>query len=151
MYYRTDSWLAPSQWETWLQSNTVYHWLGANLKSVLYQLMGWKITIKVPFDTPFLSLALLPEIGLNRQVVPGGGDTTSVIRNCPCKNNTKVSAEANMMPCPYISLPQGYNTLSPEQNGSHFADHNSKCSFWLKMSLFWLKFHWNLLLRSNWQ
>ena len=30
-----DSRLAPSQWETWLQSNAVSHWLGANLESVL--------------------------------------------------------------------------------------------------------------------
>ena len=30
-----DSRLAPSQWETSLQSNSVSHWLGANLKSAL--------------------------------------------------------------------------------------------------------------------
>ena len=32
---RADSKLAPSQWETSLQSNTVSHWLGANLESAL--------------------------------------------------------------------------------------------------------------------
>ena len=32
---RADSRLAPSQWETSLQSNTVSHWLGANLESTL--------------------------------------------------------------------------------------------------------------------
>ena len=32
---RADSRLAPSQWKTSLQSNTVSHWLGANLESVL--------------------------------------------------------------------------------------------------------------------
>ena len=31
--YRTDSRLAPSQWETSLQSNGVSHWLGANPES----------------------------------------------------------------------------------------------------------------------
>ena len=31
--FRADSWFAPSQWETSLQSNTVCHWLGANLES----------------------------------------------------------------------------------------------------------------------
>ena len=31
-----DSRLAPSQWETSLQSNAVSHWLGANLESTLY-------------------------------------------------------------------------------------------------------------------
>ena len=30
-----DSRLAPRQWETSLQSNTVSHWLGANLESAL--------------------------------------------------------------------------------------------------------------------
>ena len=34
--HRTDSRHAPSQWETSLQSNTVSHWLGANLESALY-------------------------------------------------------------------------------------------------------------------
>ena len=33
--YRPDSRLAPSQWETSLQSNAVSHWLGANLESAL--------------------------------------------------------------------------------------------------------------------
>ena len=33
--FRADSRLAPSQWETSLQSNTVSHWLGANLESAL--------------------------------------------------------------------------------------------------------------------
>ena len=32
---RTDSRLAPSQWETLLQSNAVSHWLGTNLESAL--------------------------------------------------------------------------------------------------------------------
>ena len=31
----TDSRLAPSQWETSLQSNAVFHWLGTNLESAL--------------------------------------------------------------------------------------------------------------------
>ena len=34
-YYRVDSRLAPSQWETLLQSTSVSHWLGANVESVL--------------------------------------------------------------------------------------------------------------------
>ena len=36
---RADSRFAPSQWETSLQSNTVSHWLGANLESALYNMM----------------------------------------------------------------------------------------------------------------
>ena len=35
-YFSADSRLAPSQWETSLQSKTVSHWLGANLESALY-------------------------------------------------------------------------------------------------------------------
>ena len=34
---RADSRFAPSQWETSLQSDTVSHWLGANLESALIQ------------------------------------------------------------------------------------------------------------------
>ena len=33
--YRADSRLAPSQWKTALQSNAVFHWLGAHLESDL--------------------------------------------------------------------------------------------------------------------
>ena len=33
--YRTESWFAPSQWETSLQSNPVSHWLGANPESAV--------------------------------------------------------------------------------------------------------------------
>ena len=35
---KADSRLAPSQWETSLQSNAISHWLDANLKSALYHL-----------------------------------------------------------------------------------------------------------------
>ena len=34
-YYRADIRFSQSQWETSLQSNTVSHWLGANLESAL--------------------------------------------------------------------------------------------------------------------
>ena len=38
IHFRTDSRIAPSQWETSLQSYAVSHWLGANLESpcILY-------------------------------------------------------------------------------------------------------------------
>ena len=35
-HFRADSRLAPSQWETSLQSNAVSHWLGANLETALH-------------------------------------------------------------------------------------------------------------------
>ena len=38
--HRADSRLAPSQWETPLQSNGVSHWLGANLESALSYHVG---------------------------------------------------------------------------------------------------------------
>ena len=37
VWNRADSRLAPSQWETSLQSNAVSHWLGANLESALWK------------------------------------------------------------------------------------------------------------------
>ena len=47
---RADSRLAPSQWETALQSNTVSHWLGANPESALqlYQSFICQIFQKKP-------------------------------------------------------------------------------------------------------
>ena len=44
--YRDDSRLAPSQWETSLQSNAVSHWLGANLESALYVVCHWQMQDK---------------------------------------------------------------------------------------------------------
>ena len=40
-YITADSRLAPSQWETSLQSNAVSHWLGANLESALCLYLVW--------------------------------------------------------------------------------------------------------------
>ena len=37
--FKADSRLAPSQWETPLQSNALSHWLGANLESALISLL----------------------------------------------------------------------------------------------------------------
>ena len=50
VYTRADSRLAPSQWETSLQSDTVSHWLGANLESALHTMRStkyqyWKVTL----------------------------------------------------------------------------------------------------------
>ena len=42
---RDDSRLAPSQWETLLQSKAVSHWLAANLKSALI-VIKWNLFIK---------------------------------------------------------------------------------------------------------
>ena len=39
-YTRADSRIAPSQWETSLQSNAISHWLGANLESALYTIIN---------------------------------------------------------------------------------------------------------------
>ena len=55
---RADSWLAPSQWKTPLQSNAVSHWLGANLKSTLgvlsvrIQLFRSNSNVTKPFNYP---------------------------------------------------------------------------------------------------
>ena len=54
MLNRDDSRLAPSQWETSLQSNAVSHWLGANLESALLWL-----------SAAYLGLLLLTQINMN--------------------------------------------------------------------------------------
>ena len=43
---RADSRLAPSQWETSLQSNAVSHWMDANLESALH--MVWDVLLIPP-------------------------------------------------------------------------------------------------------
>ena len=45
---RSDSRLAPGQWETPLQSNTVSHWLGANLDSALLRYKVNMISLTTP-------------------------------------------------------------------------------------------------------
>ena len=47
VYSRADSRLAPSQWETSLQRNSISHWLGANLESALYSITYSMTVIKV--------------------------------------------------------------------------------------------------------
>ena len=44
MHIRADSRLAPSQWETSLQSNTISHWLVANLESALH-MVWWQMQV----------------------------------------------------------------------------------------------------------
>ena len=55
--------LAPSQWETSLQSNAVSHWLGANLESVL---------ITSPHTCPSSFLVRVTYLGLAGRVVEAG-------------------------------------------------------------------------------
>ena len=38
-----------------------------------------------------------------------------------------------------------YNSPPPEQNGCHFADDIFRCSFVIKIFVFWLKFQWHVL------
>ena len=45
-WLRADSRLAPSQWETSLQSNIISHWLGANLVSALVAVLSWSQCVK---------------------------------------------------------------------------------------------------------
>ena len=57
---RVDSRLAPSQWETPLQSNAVSHWLGANLESVLIIIshQPWHISYQNELTHDSLNLVL---------------------------------------------------------------------------------------------
>ena len=53
VHLRADSRFAPSQWETSLQSNAVYHWLGVNLESALLdtEILGMSGLIYVFFES----------------------------------------------------------------------------------------------------
>ena len=55
LLHKADSRLAPSQWETSLQSNAVSHWLGANLGSaLLHMILCCRLGAKeLPKRTPF--------------------------------------------------------------------------------------------------
>ena len=62
--YRADSRLAPSQWETLLQSNAVSHWLGATLESALrYPGQGQQLHPTVHVGCNYFSLPLIPPSG----------------------------------------------------------------------------------------
>ena len=53
-----DSMLAPSQWETSLQSNAASHWLGANLESALHRIGApTRMWFSQLFNTLFLCFA----------------------------------------------------------------------------------------------
>ena len=43
------------------------------------------------------------------------------------------------------------NSFPPGQNGCHVADNIFRCIFVNKKFVFWLKYHYSLFLRSNWQ
>ena len=45
-----------------------------------------------------------------------------------------------------VTRPQWVNTLRSRKNGRQFADF-SNAFYWMKMFVFWLKFHWSLFLR----
>ena len=52
---RADSRLAPSQWETSLQSNAVSHWLGTNLESALHTILS-AIIVWLHYDDVIMSM-----------------------------------------------------------------------------------------------
>ena len=49
LYLRAESRFAPSQWETVLLCNDVYHWLGANLESALYLIGIYRESIVISY------------------------------------------------------------------------------------------------------
>ena len=63
---RADSRLAPSQWETSLQNNTVSHWLGASLESALNARVNCISHLRANWMPPSLS----PEGKLNDSLPP---------------------------------------------------------------------------------
>ena len=72
---RADSRLAPSQWETSLQSNTFSHWLGANLEASLYSdNLQQDCYVQCLSNRAGISLAMRPANDRRRYIV-----TTSLI------------------------------------------------------------------------
>ena len=61
---RADSRLAPSQWETLLQSNALSHWLGANLESALH----YNDATRALWNLKLLSTRLLVEADIKGNI-----------------------------------------------------------------------------------
>ena len=70
---RADSRLAPSQWEMALQSNAVFHWLGANLESALclYWFRWWHVTWLAPDQYPHYRPGQARTVGTCNLVLAG--------------------------------------------------------------------------------
>ena len=66
--------LAPSQWETLLQSNTTSHWLGANLESALQPINPPSLSASVS-PIPMLSQCF---VTINQSTIPAPTECLSV-------------------------------------------------------------------------
>ena len=83
MYHRADSRLAPSQWKTSLQSNTVSHWLGPNLESALHQ----SSVRPLPFhkNTKAEIFSRWPSESLSRDMIDNMIPGSEKFCNLPCR------------------------------------------------------------------
>ena len=80
LHYRADFRLAPSQWETSLQSNAVSNWLVANLESVLhYQFLASHV---IHPDSKVREANMGPTWGLSAPDGPHVGPMNLAIRAC---------------------------------------------------------------------
>ena len=147
---KADSRLAPSQWETSLQSNAVSHWLGGNLESALF------CTIQPWYQA---TVAL--------QWRHNGRDSVSNHQPHHCLLNRLFSADLrkhqssvslafvqgihrwpvnspHKWPVTWKMFPFDDVIMSPwKQLGCHFANNIFKCMVRMQITLFWFKFYWN--------
>ena len=116
-----DSRFVPSQWETSLQSNTISHWLGANLESALMQhLPVWRWDTVCVVIKARNNINILPKPAGFRKEALG----PSVIMTSPASWGLTY-----------------FNTLRSEQNGQHFRRWQFELHFVKNKIAIWFKFH----------
>ena len=140
--YRADSWLAPSQWETSLQSNAVSHWLGANLESALLQIVAVIIPILLTHwgRVTHICVSTLTIMGSDNGLAPGRRQTIiwtndGILLTRPLGTNFSEilvgiqifsfkKMHLKMASAKWRPFCLGLNVLTQEQRGSHFLNHS---------------------------
>ena len=140
--YRADSWLAPSQWETSLQSNAVSHWLGANLESDLLQIVAVIILILLTHwgRVTHICVNKLTIMGSDKGLAPGRRQTIiwtndGILLIRPLGTNFSEilvgiqifsfkKMHLKMSSAKWRPFCLGLNVLTQEQRRSHLLNHS---------------------------
>ena len=96
VYSRADSRLAPSQWETSLQSNAVSHLLGANLESALYSVLIGHLRNRATQTERTLDTTITSLLGQNDVATSFWRNHDVLLRH--------VSVEARFCTCHYCTV-----------------------------------------------
>ena len=131
-WYRADSLLVSSHWETALLCNDVSHWLGANLESALWYEPGKPMC-------PYLYLSICPSLPPLFLF--------SFIFCCCCCFFCCCCCCLGLLFLPVYPPLSFFNTLRSSQNGRHFSDDIFKCISWMKTYKFRGRFHLSLFPR----